>query len=451
MAGARKRIVILGGGFAGAYCAQALESALRRRNDLEVVLIDRHNYFVFSPLLVEAGVGGLEPRHVVVPMRDFVRRCTFRMAEVRGIDAQKKVVHFRIPGESDQRDLSFDHLVIALGSVSRLPDIPGLREHAFELKSLGDAVALRDQAVQMLEYATAIDDAEARRRALTFVVIGANYTGVEVAGEFDEFIKDAARRYPNLSPDDCRVMLVEKEPRILGTLDEDLATFAQQSLEKRGVDVRLNTSLKSIDATGATLSTDELVPSRTVIWAAGVAPSPLLEAFDLPLDGRGALACERDLRVRGESNIWAIGDAASNPGPDGQPYPATAQHATRQGKHLARNLLRAIDGRPTQPCDLVNQGSLAALGCRTGVAKIFGVKLSGFPAWWVWRTVYLLKMPRLARKLRVAMDWTLALFFRRDIVELGVHRRTSRTNDDVRKVDSNDDSRAEVAGSTRLG
>lgn len=423
MSDARKRIVILGGGFAGAYCAQALESALRRRDDLEVVLIDRHNYFVFSPLLVEAGVGGLEPRHVVVPMRDFLRRCTFRMAEVRGVDTDRQIVRFRYPDEPDDRELAFDHLVIALGSVARLPGIPGLREHAFELKSLADAVALRDQAVQMLEYASAIDDAEARRRALTFVVIGANYTGVEVAGEFDEFIKDAARRYSSLSPDDCRVMLVEKEARILGTLDEGLASFAQRSLEKRGVDVRLNTSLRSIDATSATLSTGEVVPTRTVIWAAGVAPNPLLATFGLPLDERGALACERDLRVREHSHIWAIGDAASNPGPDGQPYPATAQHATRQGKHLARNLLRAIDGQPTRPCDLVNQGSLAALGCRTGVAKIFGLKLSGFPAWWVWRTVYLLKMPRFARKLRVAMDWTLALFFRRDVVELGMQRR----------------------------
>ncbi len=423
MTRSQQRIVILGGGFAGASCAQRLERALRRRDDLDVILIDRHNYFVFTPLLVEAGVGGLEPRHVVVPIRDFLKRCTFRMAEVLRVEPANKSVRYRLIGDEAVQEMTFDHLVVAIGSVARRPNIPGLRDHAFELKSLADAIALRDRAVRMLEYASAVENVQARRQALTFVVIGANYTGVEVAGEFDEFLKSAARRYPNIAPSDCRVVLIEREAGILGTLDEGLARFAQRSLEKRGVEVRLNATVEAVKADSIVLADGESIESRTVIWAAGVSPNPLLQEFGLPLTAGGAIRCARDLRVLESDCIWAIGDAAENPGPDGTPYPATAQHAIRQGAHAARNILEVLAGRATRPCDLVNQGTLAALGCRTGVAKIFGVKLSGFPAWWIWRTVYLLKMPRFARKVRVAIDWTIALFFRRDVVELGVHRR----------------------------
>jgi NADH dehydrogenase len=415
-----KRIVILGGGYGGAYCAQRLLRRLGRR-DADVWVIDRHNYFVFYPLLVEAGTGGLEPRHVVVPIRDFLPGGEFRMARVVAVDVAGRTVDYRMTGDNADRRVTFDHLVIALGSATRYPDVPGAREHGRQIKSLTDAVALRDRAIQMLELANATEDRELRREMLTWVVVGGNFTGVEVAGEFDEFFKRASRRYRHVSASDCRMVLVEMAERILAPLGEDLSDFAAQHLRGRGIDVRLKSTVQASDAHGVTLSDGTRIPARTVIWCAGIEPSPLLKELDLPRDERGYIICERDLSVRDASGVWAVGDCAVNVDAGGAAYPATAQHAVRQGMHLADNLLAALDGRSTKPCDLTTQGSLAALGCRTGVARVFGLKISGFAAWWLWRTVYLLKMPRLSRKLRIALDWTIDLLFSRDYVQLGVH------------------------------
>jgi NADH:ubiquinone reductase (H+-translocating) len=416
------RIVILGGGFAGAYCAQALERMLAR-HEAEITLVDRHNYFVFHPLLIEAGTGSLEPRHAVVPIRDFVSRTRFLMAEIQAIDAAARVVIIRA-GDEPARSIEYDHLVVALGSVTRLPPVPGLREHGLQMKHLGDAVGLRDRTINFLEQANASND-EARQRALLhLVVVGANFTGVEVAGEFEMFLGRAVRRYPNVHDNLYRVTLVEAADRILTALKPELSDFATRHLRDRGVDVRLRTTVAEVAADHVRLSTGERLETHTVIWAAGIEPNPLLARFNLPCDERGWLRCERDLRVQGYDNLWGIGDIAVNPGPDGKAYPATAQHAIREGTGCAANIARAIHRQPTIPCDIQNQGSLAALGCRTGVAEVFGVRLAGFPAWFLWRTVYLMKMPTLARKVRVALDWTLDLFFRHDIVQLGVHKPT---------------------------
>ncbi|MBP7149632.1 MAG: NAD(P)/FAD-dependent oxidoreductase [Acidobacteria bacterium] len=421
-----RKIVILGAGFAGAYCAQALERRLGR-DEAEVLLIDRHNYFSFSPLLVEAGIGTIEPRHAVIAIRAFLKRTQFRMAEVLDVDFARREVVYHVDETDTLACAPFDHLVLAFGSVSNLPPVPGLAEHAYEMKGLADAVALRDRAITMLEAAEATADPERRRAMLHFVVVGGNYTGIEVAGEFDVFLKDAARRYGMLAPEDCQVTLVEMADRILPALDRDLAAYATRQLRGRGVDVRLERTVREISRDRVTLSDGEVLSARTVIWTAGIAANPLYRRLHLPMDERGYVLCEPDLRVLGFDNVWGIGDCAVNPDPDDRPYPATAQHAVQEGRHLADNLARVLRGRHTRPFVYRSKGTLAALGCRTGVARVFGFKLSGFAAWFLWRTVYLMKMPGWRRRARVAADWTLSLFSRSEVVQLGVHRAAVRS------------------------
>jgi NADH dehydrogenase len=420
------RIVVLGGGFAGATCVQYLQKRLRR-GAAEILLIDRNNYAVFTPLLIEAGTGSLEPRHAVVPVRAFLKTADFRMAEVRGVNFDQQQVTYRLIGAGADEQVSFDHLVIALGSVTRLPEVPGLREHGHEMKSLADAVALRDRAIGLLERADATADPAERRAMLHFVVVGGNFTGVEVAGEFDMLLRNACRQYPHVSGDDVKVTLIELSNRILRALDEDLSDYATSHLRKRGVDVLLESTVKEIGRERVTLNDDRFLDTHTVIWCAGIDQNPVVRQWPLPADDLGYTLCERDLRVKGMDHVWSIGDGAFNIDADGRNYPATAQHAIQQGRHLARNLTAALRSRPTSPCDIRSKGALAALGCRTGVAKVYGIKLSGFAAWWLWRSVYLMKMPTLARKVRITLDWTVDMLFRRDYVQLGIHRTPDKT------------------------
>ncbi len=421
-----QRIVILGGGFAGAYAAQALEKKLGKLPPgSEIVLLDRNNYFAFFPLLIEAGTGSLEPRHAIVPLREFLRKTQFRMAEIRSVDLARQQVEYQVVSEREVTRLNYDHLVVALGSVTNLPPesvVPGARQYCFQIKNLTDAVALRDRGIVLLEMADACDDEARRRELLHFVIVGGSFTGAELAGEYEAFLRGAARMYRNVHPDDIRVTLVEREPRILHALGDELADFAARHLRKRGMDVLVSTSATSVAEDHVVLSDGRRIRTRTVIWCAGIAPNPLVKSLGLPLDQRGYIVCEHDLRVQGFTNVWAIGDIAVNRNTDGSVQPATAQHAVRQGAHLAKNIVAAILGRPTTPCNLGTQGMLAALGCRTAVGTVFGIRIAGFLAWWFWRTVYLMKMPRLGRKVRVALDWTIDLFFRRDYVQLGVHK-----------------------------
>jgi NADH dehydrogenase len=415
------RIVILGGGFAGAYCAQALERRLPSGSG-QVLLVDRNNYFVFYPLLVEAGTGSLEPRHAVVALRAFLKTSNFLMAEATGVDLSRRMIHCRVSGEEAPREVPFDHLVLALGSVTRLPPVPGLDRHGLEMKSLSDAVQLRDRAIRMLERADATEDPERRRALLHFVVVGGNYTGVEVAGELQVFLRGACRLYRTARRAEIAITLVERTSRILPTLDADLAEYAAVVLRRRGVALRLESTLSEIQADGVIFSDGESLPAHTVVWCAGIQPHPLLARLPFPLTSQGYLTCEPDLRVRGQENVWAIGDCATIPDPGGAPYPPTAQHAVREGAHLALNLARSLKGESLVPFVYSSRGTLVPLGCRTGVAKVLGVKLSGFPAYFLWRLYYWMRMPGWARKFRVALDWTAGLFFSRDVVQLGVHR-----------------------------
>jgi NADH dehydrogenase len=417
----RTRIVILGAGFGGAYCAQELERKLSHQ-EVEITLIDEHNYFIFYPLLAEAGTGSLEPRHAVVPIRSFLRSHIFRMARVVDIDLLGQQVIYQQAELNKKEIIQYDHLVIALGSVTQMPAIPGLREHGFTMKDLGDAIALRDRAIEMLEVADSTSDELTRRRLLHFVVVGGSFTGIEVAGEFEFFFRQGTQFYRGIGSNDYKISVVELTDRILPALEAGLADYAQKKLESRNVEFFLQNRVSAVDLNRVFLENGQVLEARTLIWAAGIAPNPLLSCLDVPCDKRGYILCSPDLRVSGQENVWAIGDCAVNPGPDGQAYPATAQHAVRQGKWLAKNLIRVLGGRDTTPCEIVTRGSLAALGCRTGVAEIFGLRLSGFPAWFLWRAVYLFKMPTFSRKLRIALDWTVDLLFSRDFVELGLHR-----------------------------
>lgn len=419
MSSGRIRVVVLGGGFGGAYCARTLARRLGSR--AEILLIDRNNYFVFYPLLIEAGIGSLEPRHVVVPIRAFLPGGGFRMGEALGIDHAARELAYRPAGGGDVRRERFDHLVVAVGSVTKIPDIPGLRRHAYTVKGLRDAVALRDRAVTCLETADGVDDRERRRSLLGFVVVGGSFTGVEIAGEYHEYLHDGARRYPRLDPDDCRVTVVDHGERLLPALDEGLADYARRKLADRGVDVRLGVGVDSVEHDRVVLGDGSSVPAETVIWCAGIAPHPVVAKLDLPVDDGGWIRSRPDLSVEDRDGVWAIGDAARNPDPDGNAYPATAQHAVRQGAHAAENIARVAAGDEPTRFAYRSAGSLAALGCRTGVASVLGVRLTGFAAWWMFRTVYLAKMPGVARRMRVALDWTTGLFAGTDYVQLGVH------------------------------
>jgi NADH dehydrogenase len=421
----RRRIVIVGGGFGGAYCAQTLERLLRS-DEADVVLLDRNNYFIFYPLLVEAGTGSLEPRHAVVSIRAFLKRTRFIMGRVLEVDTDSSELRYRLPETDGIGSLRYDHLVLAPGSVTRLPDVPGLAEHGLEMKSLADAVGLRDRTIQQLERADACDDPEARRRMLHIVVVGANFTGVEVAGEGHIFLHRACARYARVDPEDIRVTLVELGDRILPALDDELAEYAATQMRRRGMQVELKTSVTRVESDHVVLTDGRRLDTENLIWCAGIAPSPLIGALDLPTDTRGYLICDRDLRVHGHETLWAIGDSAVNPDNRGAPYPATAQHAIQQGRHLARNLVRTLRAQEAKPCDISSKGALAALGCRTAVARVFGLRLSGFPAWFLWRTVYLMKMPGWARRVRLALDWTMDIFFARDVVQLGLTQASER-------------------------
>lgn len=421
----RPRIVVLGGGFGGAYCAQALERKLCP-GEAEVLLLDRNNYFIFSPFLIEAGTGSLAPSHAVVSIRSFLKHASFTMAEVKGIDPEAKKIVCRPAGGETDKFIDYDHLVISLGGVTRLPEVPGLGEYGFGIKSLTDAIALRDRAIRMLERADSTSDPKRRRALLSFIVVGGNFTGVEVAGEFQVFLRQASRRYPNLHSNDCRVTLIEIADRILPGLNGDLSRYAVEKMRARQIDIRLRESVRQVGPDQVILSSGERIPCGTLIWCAGIAPNPLLEDILLPKDKLGYLVCERDLRVQGRADVWSIGDCAVNPDRDGKAYPATAQHATRQANHLALNLVRVLHGERPLAFNFESRGILVGLGCRTGVAKVFGVKLSGFTAWFLWRSFYLLKMPGWARRVRVALDWTMDLLFSRDHVQLGIHKTKNR-------------------------
>lgn len=416
----KPKVLILGGGFGGAYAAKAFS---KFRDQVDVTLIDRRNFAVFYPLLIEAGVGAIEPRHVVVPLRRFAKGCEFKLAEVQSVDVAAKTVEIQLIGEEESQTLSYDHLILSFGSVTRFVDMPGLRENAFQLKSLSDAIAMRDRAIQLLELADASNDESVRQAYLTVVTIGSNFTGIEFAGEFHAFMVDASRDYPNVDPKKIRMLVLERGDRILNSVADDLAAWAKQAMERRGIEFFYHTTATSIAEDHVVLGNGMVVPCHTVMWAAGVAPNPILDRIPgLPRNKAGYVDCERDLSVKGVDGVWAIGDTATVLTADGKPYPPTAQNATRQGPLTAKNIIAKINGTPTKTFDFKPLGAFASIGGRSATAEMMGLKFKGFLGWFFYRGVYLSKMPTLAMKLRLSIDWAVELALKSEPVALGLHR-----------------------------
>ncbi len=415
------RIVVLGGGFGGAYAAQLL--ARKKNPAYELTVLDRNNFLLFYPLLVEAGVGALEPRHVVVPLRLFMPNADFRMAEVLAVDLERQTVSYRVIGSKVVEELPYDHLILSLGSITRIAPIPGLREYGFELKSLTDAVELRDRGIRQLELANTIADPQQRRDLLRHVVVGANFTGIEFAGEYQAFMAEAAKHYRNVRPEEIEMIVLEHGTRILPSVRPDLSAWAERALKRRGVDIRAQTSIVEVGQEHAVLTTGERLSTGMVVWAAGIAPNPLVaQIAGLPLNAKGYIDCEPDLKVKGFENVWAVGDCATVYDGTGVPFAATAQSAGRQGPVAAKNVVATLKGESTKPFRYKPIGAFAAIGCRSAAAEVLGHSFKGFFGWFLYRGTYLMKMPTLQMKIRIAMDWFLELILKSEVVQLGVHR-----------------------------
>ena len=400
---ARGGTLVLGGGFAGSYVARFLG----RRG---ATIVSPDNFMLYTPLLPEAGAGTLEPRHVVVPLRQMCPHAELVLGRTTGLDRGRRVV--QVDSLAGSFEIAYQRLVVALGAITRSLPVPGLLEHGLGFKDLADAIALRNRVLLQLERASIRPDA---REELGFVFVGAGYAGVEALGELNDLAYDALRFYPNLRGVPQRWVLVDAAPKILPEIPRRLGEYAAHHLESRGVEIHVSSTLESFDGSEAVLSSGTRIPARTLVWSAGVRPHPLLEELGLPLDARGRVVVDETLRVVGQEGIWSLGDCAAVPNArtPGELDPPTCQHALRQARRLAKNL----EGTP-KPYGYRMLGQVATLGRHKGIAEIPGVRLRGFLGWFVARTYHLYQLPLVSRKLRVVVDWTVALFFRRDVVEL---------------------------------
>src|SRR5947207_9829832 len=426
----KKRIVILGGGFGGVYAAMHLEKLLARQSAVEISLVSRDNFFLFTPMLHEIAASDLEITNIVNPLRKLLRKVEVLVGDVNEIDLPNKRVLISRGYRNDSKQIDYDHLVIALGSITNFYDIPGLAGLAVAMKSLRDAIQLRAQIIRHLEEANSECNLADRQSLLTFVVAGGGFAGVETVAALNDFVREALPFYPNLSEDMLRVMLVHSGPAILPELGESLGRYAEKVLARRGVEIRLTTRVKSMTENSVFLVDSVAIPSRTLVWTAGTVPSPLI--FSLPCKKeRGRIRVNQFLQVSDWPDVWAVGDCAFVPDirNSGMSHPPTAQHAIREGKIVAQKIAAALLGRPLKSFSFRTIGLLASIGRRTGVARIFGFNFSGFFAWWMWRTIYLSKLPGLDKKVRVAFDWTLDLIFPKDVCavhDLSYHREFYR-------------------------
>ena len=416
------RIVILGGGFGGLQCALELEKSLARPGLAQVTLVNRDNFSLFTPMLHEVAASDLDLTHIVNPIRKLLKQVRFFNGEIVGVDTLRRVVRVSHGERHHDHELPYDHLVVALGSVTNYAGIPGLETHALAMKSLGDAAILRNRLISALEQADVERHAGARRHLLTVVVAGGGFAGVETIAGVNDFLRHALRWYPSIRASELRMLLVHSGELILPELGPQLGAYAQRKLAERGVEILTRSRVAAYEDGAVVLKDGTSVSASTLVWTAGTAPNPLLA--QLPgRDARGRLAVDAYLRVPEVPGLWAVGDAASVPdGDSDQPCPPTAQHALRQGRQLAKNIAATVRGQALRPFRFRSPGALAAIGRRTGVARVFGMNFSGFLAWWMWRTVYLTKLPRFEKKLRVVLDWTLDLLFTKDLVQFMTFR-----------------------------
>ena len=417
------RILIVGGGYVGLYTALRLTSKLQR-DEAVVTVVDPRSYMTYQPFLPEAGAGSIQPRHTVVPLRQTLPDAEIVTGSVAQVEHARKVATI-VPLEGEAYELPYDVLVMAVGAVPRTLPIPGLADWAIGFKNVEEAIALRNQVLECLDIAETATDPEIRERNLTFVFVGGGYAGVEALAEIEDLARYATRYLRNVTPDDLRFVLVEATGRILPEVGPELGEWTAEQLRERGIEVRLETRLESTVDGDVVLSDGTTMRSDTVVWTAGVKPSPLLEATDLPLDERGRLVCHADLRVVGVPDAWGAGDCTAvpdltNPGAFCSP---SAQHAVRQAKVLADNVIAVMRGFDPVDYRHKHNGSVASLGLYKGVAQVKGIRIKGFPAWFLHRTYHMSKVPTLRRKVAVVTDWTIAFLFKRDVTSLwGTHQ-----------------------------
>ncbi len=425
------RIVVLGGGWGGVATLRHLERILPAGGDIELTLVSRENFFIITPLLFEACTGRLELRHCAQPIRAALRRARFIEADIESVDVERQSVR-AVAATSGRYDVAYDHLVVALGASTNERLIPG-SSSAFTFKTMADALVLRNHLIEQFERADAAPDPTTRSSCLTIAVIGGGLVGVELLGELTAFADDVLRFYPRIRRAEVRFRLFEAGSRLLPEIDATLAALATRVLERRGADVRISTPVRAIER-GRVHLADETIEAGTIVLAAGIVPNAVARAVPVLHDSRGRIVVDASMRSRSHPRVWALGDCATIPGPDGRPYPPLAQHAIREGRQLARNLKAAIDGHTPSPFLFRPLGTMASLGHTRAVARVFGVRLAGFPAWWVRRTYYLFQMPRWDRRLRIVLDWTVALLFRPDItkIDLRVEREHQPARDTAR-------------------
>jgi NADH dehydrogenase len=413
-------VVIAGGGFGGLYAARTLERVLPRQST-RVTLVNDVNFMLYTPLLPGAAGGTLEPRHVVVPLREELHETDLRLGTVVGADpANNRLRVESLDGRIE--DLRYDHLIVALGSVSRALPVPGLAEHAIGGKSLPDAIALRNHVLRTLEAAETLDDPVAREAWLTYVVVGAGYAGTEMLAELQDFAADVIHLYPRCRTQGMRWMLVEARDRIMPEIEPDLAEFASRELRGRGIEIRTGTAVDEVTDRSVRLTTGEVVPTCTCAWTAGVQPHPVIARLGLPLNGGGRIKVDATMRVEGHRNVWAIGDGAAVPDPAKQgraPCPPTCQHALRQGRRVARNVAAELGTGRVKPFTYKTLGVFVDMGQGEAVAQTLGIRWRGRKAWWLARSYHLAMLPGTKRKTRLLVDWNVQLLFGRDASELG--------------------------------
>jgi NADH dehydrogenase len=445
-------VVIAGGGFGGFYAARTLERTLPPQA-AKITLVNDVNFMLYTPLLPGAAAGTLEPRHVVVPLREELERSDLRLGTVVGGTPERNAIQVR-GAEGRIEDLRYDQLVIALGSVSRTLPIPGLAEHGLGFKSLPEAIELRNHVLHTLEVAETLEDPAEREAWLTYVFVGAGYAGLEGLAELQDFAADVIDLYPRCRTQGMRWILVEARDRVMPEIPADLAEFAQRELRGRGIALRLGHTLQSVEADRVTISGDEVVPTRTLVWTAGVKPHPVIAKLGLPLEERGRIRVDATMRVDGHENVWAIGDAAAVPDPakkGKEPTPPTAQHAIRQGRAVARNVAATIGNGRVRPFRFKTKGVFVDMGQGQAVATTLGIKWRGVPAWWLARSYHLAMLPGTKRKLRLLVDWNVQLLFGRDASELGGLGRAPRLGHDPTGGGTPSDEQADAEGVDTAG
>jgi NADH dehydrogenase len=415
------RVLVLGGGFGGVHTAIHLEKLLGRRTDVTVTLVSHDNFFLFTPMLHEVAASDIDITHIVSPLRALLKRTHVFVGDVEAIDLARRTVTVSHGYEPHRHDLEYDQLVVSLGSITNFFGLPGLEERALTMKTLGDAMHLRNRTIAALEEADT-ECAAGQDGLLTFVVVGGGFAGVETVAAVNDFVREGLELFPGMSADRLRMVLVHSGGVILPELGDKLGAYAQRKLAARGVEILTGARVAAVTESGVTLADGRSIPTRMVVWTAGTSPHPLLHDLPCRLD-KGRIVVDDTLAVDGWTGVWALGDCAVVPNvKTGKPHPPTAQHALREARTAARNVMALVDGRPVEHFAFSTLGQLAAIGRRTGVARMFGMNFSGFFAWWLWRTIYLGKLPRLEKKIRVALDWTLDLVFVKDFVQFQAER-----------------------------